>query len=98
MKESSNSYTVYVIQVTPGLKTWTIERRFNDFVYLHKEISKFNPNISMPNLPKKKFFGSSLDAKFVEERRVDLEVYLQKLATIGLFYVYILAIQTLIYF
>jgi hypothetical protein len=93
--KSTNGHVVYKILVTPvkpsigdaPIQSWTIERRFNDFVFLDQCLRKHNPKAKYPNLPPKRFFGSSSEPKFVEERRLQLETYLIELVRIPLSWV-----------
>ena len=79
---SSRSHTVYRIEVAPSIRSWTVERRFSDFVYLARQLSKSCVGISLPQLPPKRLLGSSIDPKFVEDRKQQLNSYLQKLVAI----------------
>lgn len=39
--EKSGAYVEYIIEVAPGLaKRWTVNRRYNDFVYLDNQLKK----------------------------------------------------------
>jgi hypothetical protein len=82
-KSFSGSYTTYVVEVTSGVKKWSIERRFSDFYYLDQEIRKYNADVAdveLPSLPPKNVFRSWRgDATLVEERRASLQTYLQEL-------------------
>lgn len=75
---SKKGFTSYVIQVKLA-RSWMIQRRFSDFVRLDQQIGGRHPGMKLPQLPPKRIFGSSLEPKFVEERRALLEVYLQNL-------------------
>jgi hypothetical protein len=82
LKNSSGSYTVYVVEVSSGIKSWSIERRFSDFYHLDQQLRKNNPGIEFPPLPPKKLFGSST-SKVVDSRKETLESYLQKIVRIS---------------
>lgn len=58
---------------------WTIQRRYSDFDNLNDKL--VNYSISKDLLPKKKVLGN-LNAKFIEQRREDLQKYLQTIAHI----------------
>jgi len=77
--KQSAIHTVYKIEVSPGIQNWIVDRRFNDFVLLDQELHKHFPSVKFPALPPKRFFGSSTEPKFVEERRDQLEAYLLSL-------------------
>ena len=77
--ELTQGHTMYVMQVCSGAKKWTVYRRFKDFDFLDKQLRKLFPNLKIPALPPKRYFGSSNDAEFVESRRQQLESYLNTL-------------------
>jgi hypothetical protein len=54
----------------------------SDFVYVNQQLNKLCPKDKLPDLPPKKYFGSSTDYAFVEDRRVKLDLYLQQLTAI----------------
>ena len=64
-------FTVFIIKVTFGNREWTVERRFSDFLTLHRSLKlKFPTVVSMfaASFPKKKFLPiSTLDPKTIEE-------------------------------
>jgi hypothetical protein len=68
------SYTAYIINVNDFGRTYTIERRFDDFQKLHAEVSEIDKNL--PSLPEKKMFAST-DASVVAERRPAFEKLLR---------------------
>ncbi|XP_010641493.1 nischarin [Fukomys damarensis] len=73
----SNTYTVYIIQVTDGSHEWTVKHRYSDFHDLHEKLvaeKKIDKNL----LPPKKIIGKN-SRSLVEKREKDLEVYLQTL-------------------
>ncbi len=78
----SSKYTVYVIDVNPGIKSWCVERRFNDFYFLDQQLRKYNRQSILPPLPNKVVFGSSTSTRVVEERREQLENYIQRVVLI----------------
>lgn len=77
--ELTQGHTMYVLQVSSGAKKWTVYRRFKDFDFLDKQLRKLFPNLKIPALPPKRYFGSSNEAEFVESRRQQLEAYLNTL-------------------
>eukprot|EP01006_Ploeotia_vitrea_P031024 TRINITY_DN63356_c0_g1_i1.p1 TRINITY_DN63356_c0_g1~~TRINITY_DN63356_c0_g1_i1.p1 ORF type:complete len:686 (-),score=88.10 TRINITY_DN63356_c0_g1_i1:1701-3758(-) len=75
--KGDESVGVYLILVgLPGREDLRIERRFSDFLALH---SKLPPTVqSAVQLPGKKWFGN-MKPSFLQERRQQLEKYLQTL-------------------
>jgi hypothetical protein len=76
---SSQGHTLYVIQISSGIKQWEVARRFRDFVYLDKQLRKNFPKLKIPTLPPKKYLVSSTDPSVVDERRGQLEDYLKSI-------------------
>lgn len=70
------SYTAYCVQVSDFGKTFTIERRFDDFQKLHCDLAAVDPGL--PALPEKKMFAST-DAAVVAERKPAFERLLRYL-------------------
>jgi hypothetical protein len=77
--ETSQGHTLYVIQVSSGIKQWEVARRYRDFCYLDKQLRKNFPKLKVPTLPPKQYLFSSTSAAVVEERRNQLESYLKSL-------------------
>ena len=82
---NEQKYTEYVIAIQTGQRKWKVARRYREFRQLHSHLQKdmedLGINLKLPNLPSKKFFGSSLDPEFVEDRRKALQGYLDQLIT-----------------
>jgi regulator of vacuolar morphogenesis len=77
-------HTVYRIDIQASVRSWSMWRRYSEFVELHTELTKSTghpPPASLP--PKHKFSILSLrplhdrDEGLLEERRAGLEVYLR---------------------
>ena len=66
--------------VSTGHSKWLVERRYRDFYYLHKQLRKYFPTTPLPNLPGKRFLGSSTELAFIEERAKHLNGYICMLA------------------
>ncbi len=75
-------YILFVIRVSPGLKSWIIKRRYSDFKILHKSLSQYISSDILAKLPPKRYFFSSTESKFVEERRLQLQKYLSAIVSI----------------
>lgn len=78
----SPEYTIYIISVSCGMKKWIIKRRYRDFYYLDKELKKKFPNIKFPPLPPKVYLRSSNDPQVVDQRKDQLENYINELVLI----------------
>ena len=57
----------------------TVHRRFSHSVALHTALTRLLPGIALPPLPEKQYAGRFSD-DFVEERRGDLERYINRVA------------------
>ncbi|WVQ80351.1 hypothetical protein IAT38_002456 [Cryptococcus sp. DSM 104549] len=78
-------HIVYVIQVSTPTRTWTVDRRYNDFVALHAELKSSTGKEPPTPLPPKHWGLGSLrgglsDDK-IRERRPLLEQYLRSILT-----------------
>jgi hypothetical protein len=77
--EINQDHTVYLIKASCGLKKWYIKRRYKDFHFLDKQLRNFFPTIDFPSLPPKLYLRSSNDPTIVNERRQQLQEYLNTL-------------------
>ncbi len=68
--EKGRSYVVYTVSSGNDC----VYRRYSDFTWLNKEISRQYPLESMPYLPEKQTLGR-FDINFLETRRKQLEKY-----------------------
>ncbi|KAH8320930.1 hypothetical protein KR067_012373 [Drosophila pandora] len=75
--ETSVGVTYYDIKVRVGRVEWLVERRYKDFAQLHDKLVE-EVAISKKLLPPKKLVGNKQPA-FLEQRREQLETYLQEL-------------------
>jgi len=72
-------YLVYRVSVEPQLPgVVSVFRRYSDFVWLRESLARQFPGMFICPLPPKKMFGNFGD-DFVEERRVDLERFLNRI-------------------
>jgi len=75
-------YLVYRVTVEPQLPgVVSVFRRYSDFVWLRESLARQYPGMFIPPLPAKKMFGNFAE-DFVEERRVDLERFLNRVEDI----------------
>jgi hypothetical protein len=86
IKDGLTKYVLYAIRGSDRDGTFEIYRRFSDFAVLRKTMVKRWPGVYVPPIPEKKSMGN-LDAKFIEERRKQLEKFCLKVAELPhLFY------------
>eukprot|EP00099_Drosophila_melanogaster_P008285 NP_001260990.1 uncharacterized protein Dmel_CG11807, isoform B [Drosophila melanogaster] len=76
-ESSSGGVTYYDIKVRVGKVEWLVERRYRDFANLHEKLVG-EISISKKLLPPKKLVGNK-QPSFLEQRREQLEIYLQEL-------------------
>lgn len=75
-------YHVYIIEVEPSMAgVVNVARRFNDFKWLRLRLQLKFPGIFCPPLPPSKILGR-YESDFVEERRKDLERFLNRIEEI----------------
>jgi len=76
--QSLKDYTEYVIRVQRGLlseNTWTVTRRYSDFVALDGVLKPSGIDL---HLPPKKVFGN-MNREFIAERQLALQSYLNRI-------------------
>lgn len=74
----------YEIEVKRGKLTWTVLRRYNEFAALYKSLEEEEmPTSDVPAFfPKKSVYSCLIfDRKFLESRRKELEIILDKILT-----------------
>ncbi|OSD02924.1 Vps5-domain-containing protein [Trametes coccinea BRFM310] len=74
-------YTVHTKTTSPMYKksTFSVLRRYSDFLWLYETLSMNNPGVVVPPVPEKAPFGR-FDNEFVQQRRLGLEKCIQKIA------------------
>ncbi|XP_071960487.1 uncharacterized protein [Antedon mediterranea] len=75
--EQVETFTVYVIQVTMGECFWTVKHRYSEFHELHEKLVS-DKKVEKSALPPKKLIGNT-SKSFIQKRKQELAVYLQKL-------------------
>lgn len=80
--EPTQHHTDYIIRVTCGMRSWIIKRRYSDFYYLDKQLKRLFPMLQLPALPPKRYLRSSSDPEIVDQRKEQLEEYLNGLVKI----------------
>ncbi|KAK5047639.1 hypothetical protein LTR84_006304 [Exophiala bonariae] len=79
----SKPYTVYNISLRFQLRSFTVQKRYSDFLTLHSSLSDQVGTAPPATLPAKSWFSKSVsNPELTEERRRALEVYLQTINTI----------------
>uniref|UniRef100_A0A8C5N4C1 Sorting nexin 29 n=1 Tax=Gouania willdenowi TaxID=441366 RepID=A0A8C5N4C1_GOUWI len=73
---ASNAYHVYQVYIRILDNEWNVYRRYTEFRELHNLLRAKFPQVDTFNFPPKKAIGNK-DAKFVEERRKQLQGYLR---------------------
>lgn len=71
----SEGVTYYHIKVNVGDVTWSVQKRYKEFLELHKKLVNEH-TVTKDILPGKKIIGNK-EPNFIERRRVGLEIYLQ---------------------
>ncbi|XP_063790414.1 sorting nexin-29 isoform X4 [Pseudophryne corroboree] len=74
--KSTHAYHVYQVYIRIKDEEWNIYRRYAEFRSLHHKLQSKYPHIRTFHFPPKKAIGNK-DAKFVEERRKQLQNYLR---------------------
>jgi PX domain len=68
-----------------GISQWQVHKRYREFSELHKalndELQLQGSSSTLPALPSKRIFGSSVSPDFVQDRRIALQSYLRKLCS-----------------
>ncbi|KAF9563121.1 Vps5-domain-containing protein [Agrocybe pediades] len=78
---SFTMYTVHTRTTSPLYQksSFSVLRRFSDFLWLYETLSNNNPGVVVPPTPEKNPFGR-FDDQFVKQRRLALEKCIQKTA------------------
>ncbi|KAG2157750.1 Vps5 C terminal like-domain-containing protein [Suillus bovinus] len=73
-------YTVHTRTTSPLFQksTFSVLRRYSDFLWLYETLSMNNPGVIVPPVPEKSPFGR-FDQTFVQQRRLALEKCIQKI-------------------
>ena len=80
--EPTQHHTDYIIRISCGMRSWIIKRRYSDFYYLDKQLKRLFPSLPLPALPPKRYLRSSSDPEIVDQRKEQLEEYLNGLVKI----------------
>ncbi|XP_004692176.1 PREDICTED: sorting nexin-29 [Condylura cristata] len=74
--KAANAFHVYQVYIRIKDDEWNVYRRYAEFRALHHKLQNKYPQVRAYNFPPKKAIGNK-DAKFVEERRKQLQDYLR---------------------
>ncbi|KAJ5069024.1 sorting nexin [Anaeramoeba ignava] len=75
----TDGHIEYLVAVRQGTQLWGVWKRYSEFVTLHKTLKKnFPVEMKDSKLPAKKVIGN-MKEKFIEQRKQDLEKYLNHL-------------------
>ncbi|XP_054445565.1 sorting nexin-29 [Pteronotus mesoamericanus] len=74
--KAANAFHVYQVYIRIKDDEWNVYRRYTEFRSLHHKLQNKYPQVKAYNFPPKKAIGNK-DAKFVEERRKQLQNYLR---------------------
>ena len=77
LTEGSKDVVIYKIRVADGSGEWTVSRRFRNFETLHRALRELAAY--RLRLPAKRIFSQQHSVEFVEDRRQQLDAYLQAL-------------------
>lgn len=72
--DDENGVTIYIISVHVGETSWTVRRRYKQFVELHNKLVSAH-GVAEDVLPPKKMFGNR-DEEFIKIRQIKLQKYL----------------------
>jgi hypothetical protein len=75
--EGGKDVVAYKVRVDDASGSWTVSRRFRNFETLHRALRE-NPAYRL-RLPAKRIFSQQHSVEFVEDRRSQLDAYLQSL-------------------
>ncbi|XP_040829245.1 sorting nexin-29 [Ochotona curzoniae] len=74
--KAANAFHVYQVYIRIKDDEWNVYRRYTEFRSLHHKLQNTYPQVQAYSFPPKKAIGNK-DAKFVEERRKQLQNYLR---------------------
>ncbi|XP_031220445.1 sorting nexin-29 [Mastomys coucha] len=74
--KAANAFHVYQVYIRIKDDEWNVYRRYTEFRGLHHQLQSTFPQVRAYSFPPKKAIGNK-DAKFVEERRKQLQSYLR---------------------
>jgi len=85
IKDSFRSYVVYTVKGRDRDGPFEILRRYNDFFSLRTCLVERWPGCFIPSMPPKKAVGN-LTIEFIEKRRIHLEEFCKRIASLPYLY------------
>ncbi|KAJ9658970.1 hypothetical protein H2198_003399 [Neophaeococcomyces mojaviensis] len=83
ISHTSKPYTIYTITIRLPLRSYTLQKRYSDFLNLHSSLSETVGATPPATLPGKSWFKSTVSSpELTESRRAGLESYLRTLNSI----------------
>lgn len=83
LSSGSKQYTIYNITLRLPLRSYTLQKRYSDFLTFHQSLTEQVGAAPPANLPSKSWFKSTISSpELTETRRQGLETYLQTLNSI----------------
>ncbi|GMK54511.1 hypothetical protein CspeluHIS016_0110970 [Cutaneotrichosporon spelunceum] len=80
--QKPSRHIAYTVQVSTPTRSWSVNRRYNDFVALDAELRKSTGKEPPAELPPKHWFARTInDEEKIRQRRVLLEQYLRTILT-----------------
>ncbi|KLT42203.1 Phox-like protein [Cutaneotrichosporon oleaginosum] len=80
--QKPSRHIAYTVQVSTPTRSWSVNRRYNDFVALDAELRKSTGKEPPAQLPPKHWFARTInDEEKIRQRRVQLEQYLRTILT-----------------
>lgn len=81
--KSAKPYTLYTITIRLPLRSYTLQKRYSDFLTLHSSLTETAGAAPPASIPGKSWFKSTVSSpELTESRRAGLESYLQTLNSI----------------
>lgn len=79
---ATKPYTIYNITLRLPLRSYTVQKRYSDFLNLHSGLTEQVGAVPPAQLPAKSWFSRTVNSpELTEDRRVSLENYLQTINT-----------------
>lgn len=86
-EDDGREYAAYIIEIQRNAgeqmpaATWTINRRYSEFLELHQKLREMYPTIRNANFPRRRMV-MKLQAEFLQKRKLALEQYLREILSL----------------